>query len=69
MMEAGGEVAIYHKPDRTGIMAVLEKINQPGFEFNTDYGELADWSWKSGAEQLAKMVADYKLQTARETKE
>jgi glycosyltransferase involved in cell wall biosynthesis len=56
MMEAGGEVTTYHKPDREGIMGVLEKIYEPSFVFESDYAKGVDWSWKSGAVGVKEML-------------
>lgn len=56
MREAGGEMAVYHTPDKKGIMDVLKKVSDSSFEFKTDFGESATWTWRSGAKQLSKLI-------------
>lgn len=58
MREAGGKTTVYHQPTREAIGAVLEQVLDGNLELQTDEGRDVDWSWRSGAVNLARLLRD-----------
>lgn len=58
MREAGGPSSLYHPSTRDGIGWAMEELYVHGRVPVTDFGAGADWSWRSGAEQLRTILLD-----------
>lgn len=61
MHEAGGDVALYHSPTYEGIYDVLERILIRKEKPPVPNIDSVSWSWRSGAEQLSKLIDDLSL--------
>lgn len=58
MREAGGVSALYFQPTREGMGAMLEQVFSHRALPVSDYGNKADWSWESGAQQLKRLLLE-----------